>query len=260
MQGSANLPPLATAALAAPSSGQGPTNLPLLATAAHAAPSSMQGSANIPLATAPPPTRMPPPSELPAQPRDRPHATRTLRDRGQLAPLSEGRYRLELTASAALRDKLLRARDLMRHQNPTGDLGVLVERAVGLLVAELERKRLGRTARPRAASAASHANAVGHGPPARRAKRPNPDYVPVAVRRAVFERDGERCAFVDAAGRRCEERGWLQLDHALPRGRGGASDADNVRLLCRTHNLLAADRVFGREHVERRRRARRRRV
>ena len=161
---------------------------------------------------------------------------RPLCDRGRIEPLSEGRYRLELTASAALHAQLLRARDLMRHQNPTSDLGLLVERAVALLVAELENKRLGKTARRSAP---------------RRAKLPSPERVTAAVRRAVFRRDGEQCTFTDVAGHRCEERGWLQLDHALPRGRGGDSSVDNVRVLCRTHNLLAAERVYGREHVAR---------
>ena len=91
---------------------------------------------------------------------------------------------------------------------------------------------------------------LGSVPPG--AKRTNPERVTAAVRRAVFERDGEQCTFTDATGRRCEERGWLQLDHALPLGRGGDSSVDNVRVLCRTHNLLAAERVFGREHVARR--------
>ena len=196
--------------------------------------------------------------------------------------MSEGRYRLELTASAALHAQLLRARDLMRHQNPTSDLGLLVERAVALLVAELEKKRLGKTMRPTehvsasripTATRAKEPTAVeaadrtqragdtlgdigakrttGDRSAPRRAKLPSPERVTAAVRRAVFRRDGEQCTFTDVAGHRCEERGWLQLDHALPRGRGGDSSVDNVRVLCRTHNRLAAERVFGRQHVAR---------
>src|SRR5690242_14588477 len=38
----------------------------------------------------------------------------------QLQPLSESRYRLQMTASAALEQKLEHARRLMRHQNPDG--------------------------------------------------------------------------------------------------------------------------------------------
>jgi hypothetical protein len=71
------------------------------------------------------------------------------------------------------------------------------------------------------------------------------------VRREVFERDGERCTFVDAAGRRCEARTLLELDHITARALGGTDAADNLRVRCRPHNALAAERDFGREVIER---------
>ncbi|WP_420814282.1 hypothetical protein [Labilithrix luteola] len=35
-----------------------------------------------------------------------------------------------------------------------------------------------------------------------------------------------------------------------PRALGGSGEADNLRVLCRAHNRDAAERVFGRAHVE----------
>ena len=75
----------------------------------------------------------------------------------QLAPLSETRHKVQFTASDELRNKLERARDLMRHANADGDLAVVVERAVDLLLEKLERQRLGKTTRPRAAAGARRA-------------------------------------------------------------------------------------------------------
>jgi hypothetical protein len=49
---------------------------------------------------------------------------------------------------------LERARDLMRHRNPAGDLAVVVERALDALLAQLEKERLGKTARPRSTAQA----------------------------------------------------------------------------------------------------------
>src|SRR5262249_48594758 len=46
-------------------------------------------------------------------------------------------------------------------------------------------------------------------------------------------------------------RGFLELDHRLPRALGGAGDAGNVSVKCRSHNALAAERIFGRAHVDR---------
>jgi hypothetical protein len=164
----------------------------------------------------------------------------------QLVPLSATRHKVQFTAGDELRSKLERARDLMRHANADGDLAVVVERAVDLLLAKLERQRLGKASRRRAS------------PP--QSSRPHDELasVPRATRRAVFERDGERCTFSDADGHRCPSTTWLELDHITSRARGGTDDVGNLRVRCRAHNLLHAERVFGRDHVERRIRERRR--
>jgi len=71
------------------------------------------------------------------------------------------------------------------------------------------------------------------------------------ARRAVLERDGLGCCWVDAEGNRCGSTGWLELDHHHPAGKGGSSESQNLRLLCRAHNRFAAERAYGRDHVER---------
>ncbi|MBX3213292.1 MAG: HNH endonuclease [Labilithrix sp.] len=65
----------------------------------------------------------------------------------RIEPLSSRRYRVELTVSADLKAKLDRTRDLMRHRNPTGDLETILDISLGLLLAKLERERLGTTPR-----------------------------------------------------------------------------------------------------------------
>jgi hypothetical protein len=62
-----------------------------------------------------------------------------------LEPLSPGRYRLLLTLSAEHREKLELARDLLSHANPSGDLAVVLERALDVLVLHLEKRRFGKT-------------------------------------------------------------------------------------------------------------------
>jgi hypothetical protein len=66
-------------------------------------------------------------------------------------------------------------------------------------------------------------------------------HIPRAARRAVLERDGLCCSWVDAHGTRCEERAGLEYDHRHPRGKGSGSDPANLRLLCRAHNRRAAE-------------------
>jgi 5-methylcytosine-specific restriction endonuclease McrA len=178
----------------------------------------------------------------------------------QLTPLSETRHKVQFTASDELRRKLERARDLMRHANADGDLAVVVERAVDLLLEKLEKQRFGRggARQLREQNGTAPVPQMLHGTPVTQVPqvtRGKP--VTRATRRAVFERDGERCTFTDDQGHRCTATTWLELDHLIPRACGGASEVENLRVRCRVHNLLYAEQTFGKEHVERRIRERR---
>ncbi len=216
----------------------------------------------------------------------------------KLTPLSETRHALQITISTDLRDKLERARSLMSHRNRSGRYETIVDAAVDLLLAKLERERLGKIKRnstrkapkkvsvqPASAPAASTvsntaasatASATTNTPsssatlpiPSSRTSssslpsrsvaadgqnQPNakPRSIPRSARREVFERDGEQCSFVSKAGVRCDARAFLELDHVHPKALGGVEAASNLRVLCVTHNRLAAERVFGRDHIRR---------
>jgi len=41
----------------------------------------------------------------------------------------------------------------------------------------------------------------------------------------------------------------LEIDHVRPYAKGGSSGEENLRVLCRGHNLLAARREFGAEFM-----------
>ena len=160
--------------------------------------------------------------------------------RTRIEPLSEARYGVQLTASSELKEKLERACDLMRHRNPRGDLAVVIDAALDLLLAKLDKERLGKVLAPRAPTK-SRATSRSAAPRARE--------IPAAVRRAVFERDGEQCTFLCESGARCPQRGHLELDHVEPRALGGTNTAENLRVRCRAHNRLAAEEVFGKTHI-----------
>jgi 5-methylcytosine-specific restriction endonuclease McrA len=81
--------------------------------------------------------------------------------------------------------------------------------------------------------------------------------VKVEVRRAVWQRDGGQCTFVGSDGHRCTARRLLQFDHVVPVACGGPPTIGNLRLLCRSHNRLEAERKLGPEVVERGRNRRR---
>jgi hypothetical protein len=81
--------------------------------------------------------------ELLAQRFPRPNASSRLRKRPGFEPRSEGHYRLQLNVSPALKHKLELARDLMSHANPSGDLAVVVERALDELNDRLQAQGTG---------------------------------------------------------------------------------------------------------------------
>jgi hypothetical protein len=206
----------------------------------------------------------------------------TLKRLSALDPLSPGRYRLLLTFSAEQKAKLELARDLLSHANPDGDLAVVVERALDLLIASLEKRRFGKTkARANESSSrAGQSDAVGlesdtvaserraaalDKTPAlekipRLEKMPALEkpttqargrkHIPHSVRRQLLARDGARCAFVGGDGTRCDARGFLQFHHRQPWARGGPDTTDNLAVLCQAHNRLLAERDFGKGHVD----------
>ncbi|MGZ3698894.1 MAG: HNH endonuclease [Bdellovibrionota bacterium] len=50
-----------------------------------------------------------------------------------------------------------------------------------------------------------------------------------------------------SGGRRCESRYALEIDHILPVAHGGSHAPENLRVLCRAHNLQQAVEKLGPE-------------
>jgi hypothetical protein len=155
----------------------------------------------------------------------------------RLAALSPGRFAFQMTIGQSAYDKLVRLQALMSHEVPANDLERIVERALEIAIAHFERRKYGVTDRPR------------QSPPRSNDTR----YIPAAVRRAVRERDGERCTYTSADGKRCEATTLLEFDHIVPFARGGRSTTSNLTLRCRTHNQFEADQVYGAGFMESRR-------
>ncbi len=72
----------------------------------------------------------------------------------------------------------------------------------------------------------------------------NGRYIPLAVRRKVWERDQGQCTFCAPGGTRCTAKRHLHFDHIEPYALGGRTELTNLRLLCSAHNQLQAERAF----------------
>ena len=159
-----------------------------------------------------------------------------------IQPLAPARYKVTFTASARFRDKLERLTALMRPSVPDGDLAAILEEAVTEKLERLESRRYGKTNAPRKTVEQTDT-------------RPDSRYIPAPIRRAVCERDSDRCAFVDDRGRRCTEREGLEFHHRSPYGRDGDHSVENLCLMCHAHNAYLAELDYGKDVMGRYRRS-----
>jgi len=155
-------------------------------------------------------------------------------------------FLVRLTVPKSTHDKLRHAQGLLSHAVPSGDLAQVFDRALDALISQLEVRKLGVSGRElRREEVRREGSGSEGGAPSR--------YIPAAVRRAAWERDGGRCTFVSITGGRCRSRQFLEFDHVEPFARGGKATVENIRLRCRTHNQVEAERVFWREFMRQRR-------
>ena len=182
--------------------------------------------------------------EMPRQPAPQlaPERVETPAPRQKMTPLAPERFGLQVTLDKETYDLLLYTRSLMSHQNPADEIVLVLNCALKLLAAHLEKQKFAATTRPRPGGSR---NAT-----ATRADAPtDARHVPAAVKCAVWERDGGRCTFISDTGQRCPARSMLEFDHVEPASRGGEATMEGIRLLCRAHNQYAAERTFGSEFM-----------
>jgi hypothetical protein len=155
-----------------------------------------------------------------------------------VAPLNAEQVNVQFTMSRQVLTKMKHATDLLGATVARDDIAALFEKLLDMAIPALEKKKFAATDRPRAPREAPAAN--------RRT-------IPAHVQREVWKRDGGRCTFTSATGRRCACTRGLEYDHVKPVSLGGAATIENVRLLCRKHNQLEAERRLGADLMRQRR-------
>lgn len=137
--------------------------------------------------------------------------------RTSVEPLTPELRRYHVTVSKEFLAKLKRARSGQSHVQPGATDEQVLEAALDLLLASQVKRK---------------------------------STVPAKVKRAVKERDRGECQWPLASGGVCGSVVRTEIDHVVPRGRGGPSTVENCRVLCKVHNLEAARHVYGDEHMD----------
>ncbi len=194
----------------------------------------------------------------------------------RVEPLSEARYRVQVTVGARVAAKLEEAMAIAGHQVASGDYETLLEMALDVFLAAKKKQRFGVGARRRTKKAvekapkgddgvamagesveeAAESVAAADEPAGAEPDAAGPEVrdrsraIPAEVKRAVVERDGLRCTF-EGPGGRCSETRRLELHHVEAFARGGRHSVDNLRVVCQAHNLLIARQELGADYVAR---------
>jgi len=138
--------------------------------------------------------------------------TRTL-----VEPLTRTETRMHLTVSPEFVALLKKAKAGQSHAQPGATDEQILTAALELLIAHQEKRRAS---------------------------------VPPRVKREVRKRDEGKCTWPLANGGVCGSTVRLEVDHVVPRGKGGPSTVENCRVLCRSHNLEAARLAYGDAHMD----------
>ena len=118
-------------------------------------------------------------------------------------------------------------------------MGPILELALDALIERVEKDRFATGRKPRRKAASSDGATA------------KSRHIPNAIKREVYARDGGRCTFKDASGRRCDATDALEYDHIDGFARVQVHSVDRIRLLCRAHNQHAAEKIYGRAAMER---------
>ncbi len=158
------------------------------------------------------------------------------------APVTEKRVQFQFTASETFRAKLDKIKSIAWHRLPVNHS---LEQVFELTLDCFLEKHDPSARRERREQRQERAQVASRNTEATVTTTATVRRIAAGAKDEVFTRDGHRCTFVAANGRRCAARSALQIDHIKPVARGGASTLDNLRLLCAYHNRFEAERLMG---------------
>jgi len=151
-------------------------------------------------------------------------------------PLAEDKIHYTFVGDKEFDSMLERAKEILRHKYPRAKMGDVLKEALGTLLKATDPQKKYEQQKQTKSQVKHSAHATRH--------------VPEHVKRVVWPRNNGSCSYVSPSGKRCGSRSFLEWDHKKAWAVGGSSlDPDNIRLLCRTHNQLAAEETFGRAFI-----------
>jgi hypothetical protein len=161
------------------------------------------------------------------------------RTKEEVKPLSAERTCLRFSINPKTEEKLKRAQELLGSNRLEDLFDVALE-------ALLERKDPVRRQARREKKAAVKPKPTEQMPVV---TNDSPKTITPKIKDKVLKQASHQCTYVSSDGQRCDEKRWLELEHIIPRGKGGDNSERNLTILCKAHNLYLAELHFGKEKV-----------
>jgi len=146
-----------------------------------------------------------------------------------IKPQRDNTFRMELSFSEEEMEVLKQAKELLSHSLPDATWA----QAITYLARQQVQKVMGKKELPKTSLSKKSTQSF----PAAGVRKA----IKITTRRELLKKAQNCCEYVDPiSNRRCAGKYQLQIDHILPLALGGSNSPFNLRVLCRTHNLLSA--------------------
>ncbi len=168
-----------------------------------------------------------------------------------LEPARPDQFNFRFAADRAFKEKYERLAEVLGVENPSRHMAEILEQALDKK--DLKRKHERRLQRKSKRNARTEK-------PAKSKSRPgeisaterftDSRYLPSEVRERVHARAGHQCEFRGPDGTRCRSRTGLEIEHTRPFALFRNHDERFLKLFCRPHNRLSAERVYGTAFIQ----------
>jgi 5-methylcytosine-specific restriction endonuclease McrA len=154
-------------------------------------------------------------------------------------------YYLTIKLSQIQLEKLKKAQAILSHSYPNGNYSDIIEAMCEKVIEKKEAAPKGprKDSKIPATAITTKVTAVTAATSPTKTKTSFRAFIPTATQKYVSHKAQHCCEYVSTeTKRRCGTRYQLQIDHRIPLAKGGGNNPENLRLLCRTHNLAEARR------------------
>jgi len=169
-----------------------------------------------------------------------------------LEPARPDQFNFRFAAGRKFKEKFDRLAEVLGVANPLQHMAEILEQALDIALdkKDLKRKRARRLEREAKRSGATVTEKSRPDEIFSRGQKAGSRYIPSEVRERIHERAGHQCEYQAPDGTRCRSRTELEIEHQRPYALYRSNEERFLRLYCRAHNRLSAERVFAMAFIQ----------